>query len=271
MIKPRILIKGLYQGNCTHREKQNSSCFLKHSLMSSVDTVELPSPGKKQIHLQLSPSWWDQARTHLIAESKNESLWVGPRGKVQILKDPQTSNSQNDSDPTLAPVWPHLEARLEFPGCTWTNQSSSLVTAHLEQLQGGYRHWEQHLNFTHQTLHRFGIPDLQLPGQFHLLTPHQPLCHSLWLHRMGNTSLHTACSCPLRSLCYLAKEHTSSRKTPVSFSTFPVWKILPTNIKTNTQESQCYISACISQTLCWMALTPPQLQDLVCTRLSVNK
>lgn len=57
MIKLRILIKGLHQANCTYREKQNSSCFLKHSLMSSVDTVELPSPEKNQIHHQLSPSW----------------------------------------------------------------------------------------------------------------------------------------------------------------------------------------------------------------------
>lgn len=215
--------------NCTYREKQNSSCFLKHSLMSSVDTVELPSPERDHIHHQLPLSWQqDQARTHLIQE------WI-PLGKTKrkssckMLEDPQITSSQNDSDP---PFWPHVEAILEFLGYTWTCQSSNLATPHLEQLQGGYRHWQQHLNFnTHQTLHRFGIPDLQLPGQFHLLTPHQLLCHSLWLHRMGNTSLHTACSCPLRSLCYLPKEHTDSRKT-VSLSVFPTWKILATNIKT---------------------------------------
>lgn len=96
-IKPRrgifakdYLIKGLY--HCTYREKQNSSCFLRHSLMSSVDTVELPSPERDHIHHQLPLSWQqDQARTHLIAEHKNKSLWVGPRGKPhpRLLKTPR--------------------------------------------------------------------------------------------------------------------------------------------------------------------------------------
>lgn len=87
--------------NCTYREKQNSSCFLKHSLMSSVDTVELPSPERDHIHHQLPLSrQQDQARTPLTAE------WI-PLGRTkrksssEMLKDPQTTPSQNDSDPTL--------------------------------------------------------------------------------------------------------------------------------------------------------------------------
>lgn len=58
-IKPKknllmILIQGLYKATLTalYREKQNSSCFFKHSLMSSVDTVELPSPRSDHIDHQ---------------------------------------------------------------------------------------------------------------------------------------------------------------------------------------------------------------------------
>lgn len=232
--------------NCTYREKQNSSCFLKHSLMSSVDTVELPSPERDHIHHQLPLSrQQDQARTPLTAE------WI-PLGRTkrksssEMLKDPQTTPSQNDSDPTL-----HL---FGHTGASWIHTDMSKFQLGHSTLRaalgGGYRQWQQHLNFnTHQTLHRFGIPDLQSPGQFHLLMPHQLLCHSLWLHRMGNTSLHTACSCPLRSLSYLAKEHTSSRKTPVNVSIFPIWEILATNIKANSRESCTWEGltlACIS-------------------------
>lgn len=74
----RDICQGFFKGfipswvNCTYREKQNSSCFLKHSLMSSVDTVELPSPERDHIHHQLPLSWQqDQARTALIAEHTN--------------------------------------------------------------------------------------------------------------------------------------------------------------------------------------------------------
>lgn len=109
--------------NCTYREKQNSSCFLKHSLMSSVDTVELPSPERDHIHHQLPLSWQqDQARTHLITEYQNKSLWVGPRGKKahpRCLKTPRPHCLKITLIPLfgymLRPYWSFLDmSELQF-------------------------------------------------------------------------------------------------------------------------------------------------------------
>lgn len=134
-IKPRrgIFAKDFRKGelNCTYREKQNSSCFLKHSLMSSVDTVELPSPERDHTHHQLPPSrQQDKARTHLIAEYKSEFLWVGPRS--EMLKDPQTTHSQNDSDPTLPlfghmlrPYWSFLDTHGHVRAPAWLHHTYS--------------------------------------------------------------------------------------------------------------------------------------------------
>lgn len=102
--------------------------------MSSVDTVELPSPERDHTHHQLPPSrQQDKARTHLIAEYKSEFLWVGPRGKAhpRCLKTPRPHTLKMTLIPLcpfghmLRPYWSFLDTHGHVRAPAWLHHTYS--------------------------------------------------------------------------------------------------------------------------------------------------